>query len=257
MNCEQTQRLLDAYLDGELDLVHNLEIDAHLRECSMCAITYKNLQTLQAAIKNDALYFRSPSALQKRIRQSLYRADNAKNGSPRLPYRWLPIVAVLVVVLIGWGMLRSRSMSSVDDQLTQEVLSSHLRSLMVNHLADVASTDQHTVKPWFDGKLDFAPTVIDLATQDFPLIGGRLDYIDGRPVAALVYQRRKHIINLFIWPTANNTESNINGMTRQGWQLFHWTQGGMAYWAVSDVSSSDLQTFAQQIQGQIAASPTP
>ncbi|MBA3356983.1 MAG: anti-sigma factor [Pyrinomonadaceae bacterium] len=119
---------------------------------------------------------------------------------------------------------------------------------MANHLTDVPSSDQHTVKPWFDGKLDFAPPVTDLTAQGFPLVGGRLDYISNRPVAALVYQRRQHFINLFIWLSTNDSESGNKIMTRQGYNLIRWNQSGMTYWAVSDLNLNELQEFAQAVQ---------
>jgi anti-sigma factor RsiW len=153
----------------------------------------------------------------------------------------MALLAVIIVRLGPWPFKHSQ-----EDLLAQEVLSSHVRSLMASHLTDVPSTDQHTVKPWFDGKLDFAPPVQDLSGQGFPLVGGRLDYLEDRPVAALVYQRRKHFINLFIWPAAQDSEQRT--IVRQGYNILHWTRGGMTYWAVSDVNASELNEFAQILQ---------
>jgi len=249
MNCEQTRHLLDAYLDGELDLVRNLEIEQHLSECNDCSIIYSNRQTLRAAMSDETLYFNAPSELQKRVRRSL----RSVNTAPRSPVqRWVVAAAALLIVGIAVGTVWRTSFVSTDSQLAAEVLSSHVRSLMANHLEDVASTDQHTVKPWFDGKLSFSPPVVDLSSQGFPLVGGRLDYIDNRPVAALVYQRRKHIINLFIWPIAG-ASSTPGATSSQGYEILHWTEGNMNFWAASDVSNDDLQTFKQQLQAQNAA----
>ena len=122
---------------------------------------------------------------------------------------------------------------------------------MADHLADVASSDQHTVRPWLDAKLDFAPPVVDLSSKGFPLVGGRLDYLDNRPVAALIYQRRKHFINLFVWPVESNTAKSAETISRQGYHLLHWVDGDFTYWAVSDVSVGDLQNSKQLFEGQV------
>jgi anti-sigma factor RsiW len=253
MNCEQTRHLLDAYLDGELDLVRNLEIEQHLSECNECPIIYRNRQTLRAAMTDETFYFSAPTDLHRRIQRSLREAD--KSSLPRrLPFqRWMIAAAALLIIGISVGAVWKTLVPSTDERLAAEVLSSHVRSLMANHLEDIASTDQHTVKPWFDGKLDFSPPVVDLTSQGFPLIGGRLDYIDNHPVAALVYQRRKHVINVFIWPKSNGDPTAPLGTSRQGYEVLHWTQSSMSFWAVSDVSSDDLQTLKQQLQSQIAA----
>ena len=137
-----------------------------------------------------------------------------------------------------------------DQFLATQLIASHVRSLMANHLTDVASSDQHTVKPWLDAKLDFAPAVVDLSSEGFPLIGGRLDYLDNRPVAALIYQRRKHFINLFVWPAAPDATRTPKTITRQGYQLVHWVDSDFNYWAVSDVNEKDLEAFKQQFGAQ-------
>ncbi len=263
MTCEQVQKLLDAYVDGELDLVHNLEIEEHLQDCGPCQISYQNQLTLKKALKQETLYYALPAGLQKNIQTSLSRAVS-KQPVPlsRLSSRrWVRsaglIAAGLVVLLVGGLLLLanifSSSPSGKNELLAQEVVASHVRSLMVGHLEDVASTDQHTVKPWFDGKLDFSPTVEDFAEKGYPLIGGRLDYLDKQPVAALVYQRNKHIINLFIWPAHSSLKTDAQTETLQGYHLFYWSKAGWNYWAVSDLNTSELEDFVQLTQTAVGS----
>jgi anti-sigma factor RsiW len=251
-------------VDGELDLVVSLEIEQHLQECSVCAAAHKQLQVLRQKIQSAGLYERAPLALHERIRASLRQGNQAgrigeANQVGRavksaevfreLPWRWLSIAASLAIIaLIGWSIFRASSPSLVENMLAQEVISSHVRSLMANHLMDVASSDQHTVKPWFNGQLDFSPPVKDLASEGFPLVGGRLDYLDNRPIAALVYKRHQHVINLFVWPATAGIEEPLQILTRQGYHVLHWTQGGFAYWAISDLNEQELQEFARMIQ---------
>jgi anti-sigma factor RsiW len=153
-----------------------------------------------------------------------------------------------LAAIIGWNLLPRLQRPGTDQLLATQLIASHVRSLMANHLTDVASSDQHTVKPWLDAKLDFAPPVVDLASEGFPLIGGRLDYLDNRPVAALVYQRRKHFINVFVWPGEAAAARPAMAMSHQGYQLLHWADPDFNYWAVSDVSANDLQLFKQQFE---------
>jgi anti-sigma factor RsiW len=132
--------------------------------------------------------------------------------------------------------------------MAEEVVSSHVRSLMASHLVDVSSSDRHVVKPWFAGKLDFSPSVVDLIDHGFPLIGGRLDYLDKRPVAAVVYQRREHVINLFIRPAAHDADAVRTPVTTQGYHLLSWTRAGMTYVAVSDLNTNELLEFVRLVQ---------
>lgn len=251
MGCNETQHLLDGYVDGELDLTSTLEIEKHLQACADCSHAYNNQLALRTAIGAGSLYFTPPVNLQKRIQVSLRKESKSKTVPRGIAWHWISIAATLAaVLLITLGLAHIWSVSSADDHLTQDVLSSHVRSLMANHLVDVRSSDQHTVKPWFDGKLDFSPPVVDLANQGFPLVGGRLDYLDNRSIAALVYQRRKHVINLFIWPSTQNADSGTQIVIRQGYHLFSWTKAGMIYWAVSDLDTSELQQFVQLVQQQ-------
>ncbi len=187
MNCQDARYLLQGYVDGELDLVKSLEVEQHLRDCPECTQIYKNHLALRSAMSASSLYFKAPASLRKRIQSSVRQAGQTTPTPRVMPWRWIGVAASLaVVLLVILGVTRGLFAPSTDNALAQQVVASHVRSLMADHLTDVASSDQHTVKPWFDGKLDFSPAVVDLTSQGFPLIGGRLDYIDNRPVAALV-----------------------------------------------------------------------
>lgn len=249
MSCQQTHELIHGYLDGELDLVKSLEIEKHLSDCHGCMRSYEALRSLQSKLSDNSLRFEPSASLEKRLRSSLRREEKPH---PFL-FRWSWVVAAasaLAAVVIIWTIAAISSRQSPDDVLAQEVVASHVRSLMANHLTDVPSSDRHTVKPWFDGKLDFSPTVKDLSQQGFSLYGGRLDYIGNRPVAALVYQRRQHSINLFVWPATQAPAANGKASEQQGYNVIRWSNAGMTYWAVSDLNLAELQQFVQLLQEQ-------
>ena len=249
MNCEETQELVHAYLDRELDLVRSLEVERHLNDCRACSEDYASLRALSSAIAG--VYQRPSALLQKRI-NVVIRNESKREMRPRLtPRRWMSIAASLALVMaVSWGIVRFSTRPSPDEVLTREVVSNHVRSLMANHLADVPSSDQHTVKPWFNGKVNFSPTVLDLGEEGFSLVGGRLDYLDGRAVAALVYQRRKHLINLFIWPSAGESDRRPQTAMLQGYNVIRWSQSDMNYWAVSDLSTTELTEFVDLAKGK-------
>ncbi|HEX8888029.1 MAG TPA: anti-sigma factor [Pyrinomonadaceae bacterium] len=251
MNCQEAQHLMHGYMDGELDLLSNLHIEEHIGSCHPCALAYQNQQALKDAMSDGSLYFNAPANLQRRVRSLVREADKKRRGQSAWSWRWLAAGASLALFAIIIGVLvLGQSGANNDELLAQEVISSHVRSLMANHLTDVPSSDQHTVKPWFDGKLDYSPTVTDLGAQGFSLVGGRLDYLGNRAVAALVYQRRQHYINLFIWPAMGDASGQNKMAVRQGYNLIHWNRAGMTYWAVSDLNISELQEFAQDLQNQ-------
>ena len=247
MNCRESKSQLQTYLDGELDLIRNLEQEEHLRECSECSQSYDSLRLLQKSIRSESLRFQPPVDLEKRVRSALRH----ESGSHAQTFRWRWLIpaltaAALIIVFAGYFLTRTPA----DISVSGEIVSSHVRSLMTSsHLIDVPSEDPHTVKPWFDGKLDFSPPVKDLNAQGFTLIGGRLDYIANRPVAVLIYQRRKHVINLFVWPAANS-DTKPAVQVRQGYNLIHWTKSGMMFWAVSDLNLAELQQLAEELQNQ-------
>lgn len=247
MNCAEIKPLLHAHADGELDLVRNLEVEQHLKSCATCTAENKSIQSLRDALRQNDLAYRAPDALRKEIRKIVRGEEPAREvladghrPRPTVVWIWKLIAAGATAFAVITILLRPGISSH--DQLLGEAVASHIRSLQANHLTDVASTDQHTVKPWFDGKLDFAPSVKDFADQGFPLIGGRLDYLDGRPVAALVYRRDKHIINVFIWPAATADAQRIGN--EHGYNVITLDIGKFHYCLVSDVEEKELEQLA-------------
>jgi anti-sigma factor RsiW len=250
MNCQEIETLKHAYADGELDLVRATEIEHHLSDCRACSQAYENIRALSTALKSADLYFKAPAQLKRSIRASL---PNKARSSPTMSFGWwqwlkwgIPAAGTaLIAVLLATASFGP----SPEARLAQEVTASHLRSLLADHLTDVASSDQHTVKPWFAGKVDFAPPVKDLAAQGFPLVGGRLDYLQDRPVAALVYLRNQHHkINLFIWPATRSANTAKKSTVSRGHNLIHWNESGMTFWAVSDLNPVELREFAELIK---------
>jgi anti-sigma factor RsiW len=239
VNCEQVRQLLDAYVDDELDVVRCLELEEHLESCEACAAASQELRQLHRAFAGASLYHEAPKRLRHRIQAALPRERTAV---PKLQWNsaWLAIAAGVVLAVL-W-------IRPAGDTIGPEVVSSHVRSLMADHLTDIPSSDQHTVKPWFTGKLDFSPDVRDFAPQGFPLVGGRLDYIEGRAVPALVYTRRQHRINVFIWPGKTEAQARQKS-ARNGYQVLHWLKGGMNYWVVSDLNAVELEQFADLLTG--------
>ncbi|MFC5497429.1 anti-sigma factor family protein [Caenimonas terrae] len=207
---------------------------------------------LPPELKVHLTRYQAPPGLKRRIGYLLEQQATAPAPASTARsawWRWFPLAASFACgALLAVSLMASLDAARDADQVEQQVVAGHLRSLMAGHLTDVASSDRHTVKPWFTGKLDYAPPVIDLADEGFPLIGGRLDYLQQRPVAALVYRKGGHTINVFVLPAPAAAPAATLHAVRQGWQLASWSQGGMRFWAVSDVGRDELAAFVAAMQ---------
>jgi len=247
--CPEWAMMLHGFVDGELDAAHSLQIEQHIATCPHCAKELESLQALKQRIAQQGVHWRTPDHVRAQVLAAISQeAAKQARTQPVTRFsllefvrRWLfvPSLAALAASLfLVVGPMSERS--SVGD----EVIASHVRSLLVDHLTDVATSDQHIVKPWFNGKIDFSPPVFDLAREGFPLQGGRVDYIGGRVVAALVFKRHAHVINLFVWPASDATATTVKATaSRDGHNIETWRAGGLAFWAVSDVSADDLARF--------------
>ncbi len=244
MTCVEAEPLLGASLDGELDAAISLRIERHLTECGSCLNMFKNLEILRDEIAAADLDWSAGVDLRP-LRAAIHRKNHPSWWRTA---RWnaavlAAVAAVLLVIVLLPG--RFASHNSVDRQIVDD----HVRSLMADHLIDVPSSDRHTVKPWFQGKLDFSPAVPDLSAHGFVLIGGRLDVIAARPAAAIVYKRQNHVINLWMAP-ADATERAPVLTDFDGYHLIRWQRNGMSYWTVSDLNSAELRAFVDLIRAQ-------
>ena len=238
MSCDYITLDLDAYVDRELDAASAAAIRDHASGCDECRARLAERESLGRLLRS-APYYTAPARL---------RANVPRQSGRAFPARSLLAVAAAAVLIISaaGAVALLRSTSGRASTMADEAANAHVRSLMAQHLFDVRSTDQHTVKPWFLGKLDFSPPVTDLASIGFPLTGGRLDYVGGRPVAALVYQRRQHTINVFVAP-ADGSSPRTEARSIRGFHVRHWIAGGMSYWAVSDLNDAELTEFTRAL----------
>lgn len=239
---ENIRELLHAYVDGELDLANAREAERHLQSCADCRGTEKAIRQLRNALTSEATAYRAPAHLRRNVRAAL-RREAKSTQQPFSPWLMFASGAALAAVLVA-GVLFQTIRTARTNTIVDQIVANHVRSLLAAHLVDVTSSDQHTVKPWFDGKTDFAPVVRDLSANGFPLVGGRLDYLDGKTVSALVYQRNKHPINLFITPAQTTRKSSPSVTTRRGYNVLSWENNGMNYWVVSDLNADELREFA-------------
>jgi anti-sigma factor RsiW len=251
MTCEETEILLHALIDGELDAGHAREVETHAITCARCGAQLTAYRDLRAAMPAKALRFSAPASLRARIDRAVPVPAAAPSRRSLLKGFVLGgAVSGLAAAGVTFVVLRQDR----DDLILGEAVSAHLRSLQADHLIDVQSTDQHTVKPWFNGRIDLAPPVVDLTAKGFTLIGGRLDYIDGKPAAVIVYRRRGHVINLFVSQSFGLTLPAPKLEVVQGFNILRWTEGGLSLLAVSDLNQEELEEFGTKFRA--AAKPS-
>ncbi len=251
MDCKKAQGLINAYVDGELELTAALELEAHLENCPQCRALRDQLGGLSRRLREGLTRHAAPAELRERLAPAAVSqpAPPAPHAGWQRRQAFALAASVMLAIVASGGTTYWLTRPPAIEPVAEEVVASHIRSLMPGHLIDIASSDQHTVKPWFDGRVDLAPTVVDFTEQGFPLVGGRLDYIARQPVAAIVYKRRKHFINVFACPTAGGGVElgAARSWTIRGYNLLSWGAGDINYWMVSDAAASDLEALRQLI----------
>jgi anti-sigma factor RsiW len=237
VNCVESQPLLGAYADRELDLVNALAVERHLKSCPRCGDAVRQVQAIHFALQDSQLSYAAPLSFRRRLIKET--AAPAKREGARWTWRVPSLafggVCALALIFLGAQLVTLRSPGPGD-----EIVASHIRSLMADHLVDVVSSDSHTVKPWFAGKIDFTAPVRDFAAEGFPLIGGRIEYIHNRPVAALIYQRNRHTVNIFIWPSETSRDTSPSAATRRGFTITERENNGLHFTAISDLNREEL-----------------
>jgi anti-sigma factor RsiW len=244
MTCNEAEILIHAMLDGELDAGHAREVEDHIAGCSRCSAQLRATAEMKKAVSEVNLRYITPLNLRQRLDAALPTVPPISRRSILRGFAVGSVVSAIAATGVVVLVLRNDD----EQRLLAEVVSAHLRSLQADHLTDVLTSDQHTVKPWFNGKLDVAPPVVDLTQQGFTLVGGRLDYVDTRSVGAIVYRRRAHVVNLFVAPTANTERRAAKTVTVHGFNIRHWGDGGLNYWAVSDIAAEELAEFTDKFE---------
>jgi len=244
MTCDEAEILLHALIDGELDAGHACKVEAHIASCPRCAAQFEAYREMSKAVAGAGLRYAAPPPLRRRIEASLPQAQMPSRRAVLRGFAMGSAASVIAATGLVAIILRNDDAQRIES----EIVSAHLRSLQAGHLTDVLSTDQHTVKPWFNGKLDVSPPVVDLTAQGFTLIGGRLDYVDARAIAAIVYRRRAHVINLFVSQTASTERQSAKMETIQGFNIRRWSDRGLNYWAVSDLAKDELAEFGDKFE---------
>ena len=249
MTCDEAEILLHALIDGELDASHAREVEAHLASCAKCAAAAREYREMKRMMTGGGLRYTAPPELRRRVEASLPQTEAPTRRALLRGFAMGSAVSAIAATGLFAVILRSDD----ETRLQSEFVSAHLRSLQANHLTDVVSTDQHTVKPWFNGRIDIAPPVVDLSAQGFQLIGGRLDYLDGRAVGSVIYGRRQHVINLFVTQGSGSGPRTAKMETVQGYNIRRWSDRGLDFWAVSDLSKDELANFGERFEAAIRA----
>ncbi|HKT20667.1 MAG TPA: zf-HC2 domain-containing protein [Stellaceae bacterium] len=258
MNCSETRALEPLYDEGAVDAASAADYETHLRDCASCRARHAEALAFGQVLKRDLRRYRAPLELRARIRSRIAPARGA--ASLRYLARgWNPVAlaaSLALSVALSSTFTAQYVAAPSDSRVVEDVVSSHVRSLMGNHLIDVASSDRHTVRPWFIGKVDAAPPAVDLASAGFPLIGGRLDYVDRHPCAVLVYRHDKHVINVMVWTNESAEPARTETYARQGYNLVRFAEGDLTFWAVSDLDRGELADFVRRFE-DATASPSP
>ena len=250
MSCTETEILLHALLDGELDAGHAREVEAHVANCPHCTAQMRAYRELQQAMRAAQLRFTAPASLRRRIEKAFPVAPPQRASSRRSVLKGFVMGTALSTAMAA-SLFVAVLRTDQDQRVLGDIVSAHVRSLQANHLTDVQTSDQHTVKPWFNGKVDIAPPVVDLTVQGFTLLGGRLEYIDGQAVASIVYRRRSHVINLFVTQGVPTESHAAKLQTMQGYNIRRWTAQGLEFFAISDINGDELQEFVEKFDAAL------
>jgi len=267
MTCEESEVLLHALIDGELDAGHARDVETHLATCLTCTEKLEAFGAMREAMAAAHLKEAAPAHLRRRIEAAMLApatrvagVGNSWRNSWRVSWRTFFggfTIGTALSAAVAASLVIAVFRGDQNQQITSEIVSAHLRSLQANHLTDVETSDQHTVKPWFNGKLDLAPPVIDLTAEGFTLIGGRLDDINGETAAAIVYRRNNHVINLFVVQHLGADHAAVASETRHGFNIRHWTEGGLDFWTVSDINAGELDEFCRKFTAALHPPPPP
>jgi anti-sigma factor RsiW len=250
MNCSDARNQLSGYVDGELTAAQVSHLDAHVSGCSACQRARTVQSFVHSELRRELVRHKAPAALHRRVRAALQGQSVAPRGSWWRRLSWValtPALGMALAAAVTANVAIFAALPSKEDRLADEVLTSHVRALVASHVIDVASSDQHTVKPWYSGKLDFSPPVADFARDGFKLVGGRLDYVDGRTVAALVYRYGGHMVDVFVWPAPDAASERSSRLARRGYNLVHGSRAGMSYWIASDLGAPQLGRLEELI----------